>query len=143
MQTSLGKVLLAALSPEEVDRVLAEPSRSGIAPRVMPGSEERAATLREVRARGWALTDEELAAGIRSVAAPLRDGDGRVIASLNVNTHAAETPVDVLTGEYLPLLLQTAGAISADWAACQAAPQVTVPQPHALQPHAPQPFALP
>ena len=65
--------------------------------------------------------------GIRSVAAPLRDGDGQVIAALNVNTHAAETPVEVLTGEYLPLLLQTAGAISADWAACQAAPQVTVP----------------
>ncbi|HEY1325189.1 MAG TPA: IclR family transcriptional regulator C-terminal domain-containing protein [Streptosporangiaceae bacterium] len=126
MQTSLGKVLLAALPPEEAERVLAEPSRSGIPPRFVPGREQRAATLREVRARGWALTDEELAAGIRSVAAPLRDGDGRVIASLNVNTHAAETPVDVLTGEYLPLLLQTAGAISADWAACHAAPQVKV-----------------
>jgi IclR family pca regulon transcriptional regulator len=134
MQTSLGKVLLAALSPAEVDRVLAEPSRSGIRPRVVPDSEQRAAILREVRARGWAFTDEELAAGIRSVAAPLRDGDGRVIASLNVNTHAAETPVEVLTGEYLPLLLQTAGAISADWAACQAAPQVTIPQPLASEP---------
>jgi IclR family pca regulon transcriptional regulator len=126
MQTSLGKVLLAALPPEEAEAVLAEPSRSGIPPRVVPGREQRAATLREVRARGWALTDEELAAGIRSVAAPLRDGNGRVIASLNVNTHAAETPLEVLTGEYLPMLLQTAGAISADWAACHAAPQVTV-----------------
>jgi IclR family transcriptional regulator, pca regulon regulatory protein len=142
MQTSLGKVLLAALSPEDAERVLAEPSRSGIPPRIVFSSEERAASLREVRARGWALTDEELAAGIRSVAAPLRDGEGRVIASLNVNTHAAETPVEVLTGEYLPLLLQTAGAISADWAACQAAPQVTVPQPAGPQP-APQPLALP
>jgi IclR family pca regulon transcriptional regulator len=142
MQTSLGKVLLAALPPEEAERVLAEPSRSGITPRAVPGTEERAAILREVRARGWALTDEELAAGIRSVAAPLRDGDGRVIASLNVNTHAAETPVEVLTGEYLALLLQAAGAISADWAACQAAPQITVPQPAAPQP-APQPLALP
>jgi IclR family pca regulon transcriptional regulator len=142
MQTSLGKVLLAALSPAEADRVLAEPSRAGITPRVVVGPEERAATLREVRARGWALTDEELAAGIRSVAAPLRDGDGRVIASLNVNTHAAETPVEVLTGEYLPLLLQAAGAISADWAACQVAPQVTVPQPATPRP-APQPAVLP
>ena len=142
MQTSLGKVLLAALSPEEAERVLAEPSRSGIPPRIVFSSEERAASLREVRARGWALTDEELAAGIRSVAAPLRDGEGQVIASLNVNTHAAETPVEVLTGEYLPLLLQTAGAISADWAACQAAPQVTVPQPTAPQ-STPQPLAMP
>ena len=44
-----------------------------------------------MRARGWALTDEQLALGIRSVAAPLRDGSGRVIAAVNVNTHAAET----------------------------------------------------
>ena len=98
MPTSLGKVLLAALPPGEAERVLAEPSRSGITPRWQPDAAERAAALREVRARGWSLTDEQLAAGIRSVAAPLRDGDGRVIAALNVTVHAAETPVEVLTG---------------------------------------------
>ncbi len=126
MQTSLGKVLLAALPAAEAERVLAEPSRSGITPRWQPDAAERAAALREVRARGWALTDEQLALGIRSVAVPLRDGDGRVIAALNVNAHAAETPVDVLTGTHLPLLLQAAGSISADWAASQGTPQVTV-----------------
>jgi IclR family transcriptional regulator, pca regulon regulatory protein len=141
MQTSLGKVLLAALPPGEAERVLAEPSRSGIVARWQPGPEERAAVLREVRAQGWALTDEELAPGIRSVAAPLRDGDGRTIAALNVTVHAAETSVDVLTGDYLPLLLQAAGAISADWTACHAAPQLTAQpatQP-AAQPAAAQP----
>ena len=128
MQTSLGKVLLAgaAAGGGRARARRAEPvrdhRRAG-----SPAAEERAAALREVRARGWSLTDEQLAPGIRSVAAPLRDGEGRVIAALNVTVHAAETPVEVLTGEYLPLLLQTAGAISADWAACQAAPQVTVP----------------
>ncbi|MGP7999104.1 MAG: IclR family transcriptional regulator C-terminal domain-containing protein [Streptosporangiaceae bacterium] len=132
MPTSLGKVLLAALPPGQAERVLGEPSRSGIIPRWRPGAAERAAELREVRARGWSLTDEQLAAGIRSVAAPLRDGDGQVIAALNVTVHAAETPLDVLTGEYLPLLLQTAGAVSADWARYQAAPQVTMPQAAAL-----------
>jgi IclR family pca regulon transcriptional regulator len=45
---------------------------------------------------------------------------------MNVTVHAAETPVATLTGQYLPLLLQAAGAISADWAACQAPPQLTV-----------------
>ncbi len=135
LQTSLGKVLLAALPPAEAERVLAEPSRSGITPRWQPDAAERAAALREVRARGWALTDEQLAPGIRSVAVPLRDGDGRVIAAMNVNSHAAETPLDVLIGAHLPLLLQTAGAISADWAACQSAPQVTValPAPGAVE----------
>jgi IclR family transcriptional regulator, pca regulon regulatory protein len=127
MQTSLGKVLLAALSPGEAERVLAEPSRSGITPRWQPDAAERAAALREVRARGWALTDEHLAPGIRSVAAPLRDGDGRVIAALNVTVHAAETPVQVLTGEHLPHLLAAASAISADWAAMAAAPQILTP----------------
>jgi IclR family transcriptional regulator, pca regulon regulatory protein len=127
MQTSLGKVLLAALPSGSVESVLAEPSRSGIAARWQPDAAERVAALREVRARGWALTDEQLALGIRSVAAPLRDGDGRVIAALNVTVHAAETPVSVLTGSYLPQLLATASAISADWAALAAVPQVLTP----------------
>jgi IclR family transcriptional regulator, pca regulon regulatory protein len=126
MPTSLGKVLLAALPLADAERVLAEPSRSGIAPPWQPDAAERAAALREVRARGWALTDEQLAPGIRSVAVPLRDGDGRVIAAINVNSHAAETPLDVLVGQHLPLLIQAAGAISADWAACHAAPHVTM-----------------
>ena len=128
MPTSLGKILLAALPPDEAERVLAEPTRSGITARWQPGPAERAAELRTVRARGWSLTDEQLALGIRSVAAPLRDGDGRVIAAMNVTVHAAETPVEILTGTYLPWLLETAGAISADWADCQSAPQVTVGQ---------------
>ena len=148
MPTSLGKVLLAALPPGQAERVLAEPSRSGITPRWQPDAAGRAAELREVRARGWSLTDEQLAAGIRSVAAPLRDGDGQVIAALNVTVHAAETPLDILTGEYLPLLLQTAGAISADWARYQAAPQITAAQTTASQATAsrataPQAAALP
>ena len=125
LQTSLGKVLLAALPPDELERVLAEPSRSGIEPRWRPGRQERDAMLREVRAKGWALTDEQLALGIRSVAAPLRDGSGKVIAAVNVNSHAAETSLDRLTGEHLPLLLTTAGAISADWALYESVPQVT------------------
>ncbi|WP_182905918.1 IclR family transcriptional regulator C-terminal domain-containing protein [Microbispora sp. H13382] len=125
LQTSLGKVLLAALPPDELERVLAEPSRSGIEPRWRPGRQERDAMLREVRAKGWALTDEQLALGIRSVAAPLRDGSGKVIAAVNVNSHAAETSLDKLTGEHLPLLLTTAGAISADWALYESVPQVT------------------
>ena len=127
MPTSLGKVLLAALPPGAAERVLAEPSRSGITPRWQPAAAERAAELRAVRARGWSLTDEQLAAGIRSVAAPLRDGSGRVIAALNVNAHAAETSVDRLVGQHLPLLLTTAGEISADFARRDSVPHARRP----------------
>ncbi len=125
LQTSLGKVLLAALCPAEVEDVLAEPSRSGLTARWQPDRAEREAALREVAARGWALTDEQLALGIRSIAAPLRDGSGKVIAALNVNTHAAETTVEHLLEHHLPLLLQTAGEIGADFARLETVPHVT------------------
>lgn len=126
LSTSLGKVQLAALAPDELDAVLAQPTRSGLVPRWQPDRAERDAALREVRARGWALTDEQLALGIRSVAAPLRDGSGRVIAGVNVNCHAAETPVEYLLEHHLPLLLQAAGDISADFARLQDVPHVDV-----------------
>jgi IclR family pca regulon transcriptional regulator len=125
LQTSLGKVLLAAMSTAEVDAVLAEPTRSGLVPRWQPERAERDAALREVRARGWALTDEQLTLGIRSVAAPLRNGGGQVIAALNVNTHAAETSVEHLVEHHLPLLLHTAGEISAEFAQLESVPHVT------------------
>ena len=125
LQTSLGKVLLAALPPEELERVLAEPSRSGLEPLWCPDRAERDAELRQVRARGWALTDGQLARAIRSVAVPLRDGSGRVVASINVNTHAAETPVEKLLDEHLPALLATAADIGADLARLDAVPHVT------------------
>jgi IclR family transcriptional regulator, pca regulon regulatory protein len=126
MQTSLGKVLLAALPDDEVDAVLTQPSRSGVRPAWTPSREERAAVLREVRARGWALTDEQLAPGIRSVAAPLRDGSGTVVAAMNVTVHALETSVETLTKRYLPLLLAAAAETSGDFARRSALPRATV-----------------
>lgn len=126
LQTSLGKVLLAELPPDELELVLARPSRSGIAPLWRPGAEERNRVLCEVRARGWALSDEHLAYGIRSMAVPLRDRTNQVVAALNVSTHAAETSIETLTEEYLPLLLQTARAINEDWTRWQNRPQMTV-----------------
>jgi IclR family pca regulon transcriptional regulator len=124
-QTSLGKVLLAALPPAELDEVLAMPSRSGLEPRRQRDRAELDAVLRDVRAKGWAVTDQDLAVGIRSVAAPIRNGDGQVVAAVNVNAHAMETSIDHLVDHHLPLLLRTASAISADWAAWEARPIAT------------------
>ncbi|MEW2120894.1 IclR family transcriptional regulator C-terminal domain-containing protein [Streptomyces sp. NPDC005474] len=114
--TSQGRVLLAALAPEELHDVLGQPSRSGVTPRREPDAAQLDVALQEVRARGWAVADEDLAAGIRSVAVPVRDGTGRVIAAMNVTVHAAETSLETLTQEHLPKLLHAASAISADWA---------------------------
>jgi IclR family transcriptional regulator, pca regulon regulatory protein len=132
--TSLGKVLLAGLSPDELDRALAEPSRAGVRARWHPDRPELDAVLRDVRAKGWALTDEQLAPGIRSVAAPLRDGGGKVIAAMNVTVHAAETSLDTLTLDHLPLLLQAAGEVSADFARYQSVPVASPPPAEATPP---------
>src|SRR5689334_3499332 len=96
VQTSQGKVLLAALSPDELAATLAQPSRAGLPPFIGRTPEQLAQELTEVRARGWALADEELAPGVRSVAVPVRDRDGVVRAAMNVTVHAAETSVDRL-----------------------------------------------
>jgi len=113
--TSMGRVLLADLDGDELDSALAAPSTSGIIPRVEPSRTEIDSALAEVRERGWAMSDEQLSLGIRSIAAPVRGGTDRVVAALNVTTHAAETPVDVLLGEHLPKLLATAAAIGDEW----------------------------
>jgi IclR family transcriptional regulator, pca regulon regulatory protein len=122
VQTSQGKVLLAALSPAELEETLAQPSRAGLPAYIGRSSEQLRAELVDVRARGWALADEELAPGVRSVAVPVRDASGAVRAAMNVTVHAAETSTAHLLGEHLPKLLRTAGDVSAEWAVWQSRP---------------------
>jgi IclR family pca regulon transcriptional regulator len=129
VQTSQGKVLLAALPPDELEAALAEPSRAGLPPYIGRSREQLRAELTEVRARGWAVADEELAPGVRSVAVPVRDGTGAVRAAMNVTVHAAETSRERLLGEHLPLLLRTAGDVSAEWALWQSRPHVELTPP--------------
>ncbi|WP_431842946.1 IclR family transcriptional regulator domain-containing protein [Calidifontibacter indicus] len=99
------KVLLAGLGQEELDAVLAQPSRSGVVARREVDRAELDRELADTRAKGWCMTDQDLAVGIRSVAAPLRDATGRVVAALNVNAHAGQTSVDRLLEHHLLRLL--------------------------------------
>ncbi len=127
-QTSQGKVLLAALPPEQVEVTLAQPSRSGLPPYIGRSPDQLRDELKGVRARGWALADEELAPGVRSVAVPVRDGTGATRAAMNITVHAAETTIQHLLREYLPLLLTTAGEVSAEWALWQSRPHAEIPR---------------
>jgi IclR family transcriptional regulator, pca regulon regulatory protein len=126
-RTSQGKVLLAALSEAELVATLEQPSRAGLpeGPRRSPADLRR--ELMRVRAQGWALAEEELAPGVRSIAAPVRDGSGTVRAAMNVTVHAAETSTEYLLKTHLPLLLETAGRVSGDWALLDSRPHVQVP----------------
>ncbi len=123
LPTSMGKVLLAGLSDEEALRVLEQPSRSDVVPLWAPAPDEWLPVIRDVRLRGWAVSDGQLGAGVRSAAAPIRDGAGRTVAAINLNVNAAEISVERLTSEMLPLLLQAAGDVSADLALIRSTPQ--------------------
>ena len=124
--TSMGRVLLADLSREELEAAVAAPLRGGVEPRVTPDARYLDEVLAETRARGWAMIDQELAVGIRSVAAPVRNGAGRTVAAVNICVQAAEHGLDELKGHFLPMLLDTASAISADLARSERASQIAV-----------------
>jgi IclR family pca regulon transcriptional regulator len=122
----MGHVLLASLPRAELVRALKIPSQSGIIPRIAPSRRDLEHELAAVRKRGWALSDQRLSLGIRSIAAPVRDASGRTVAAVNVTVHAAETSVAELRRRHLPLLLATAAAITQEWANLASLP---VPDP--------------
>jgi len=124
--TSLGKVLLAALDDDELHRVLDLPSRSAVRPTWRPTDSEIMIEIENTRRRGWAATDQQLAPAIRSVAAPIRNPDGTVLAAANVNAHAMETSMETLIGEHLPRLLEATAAIEQDLARLAQVPLATV-----------------
>ncbi|MGC5615049.1 IclR family transcriptional regulator domain-containing protein [Georgenia sp. Z1491] len=124
-QTSLGKVLLASLTGDELGEVLEQPSRSGIVPSWQPDRSELDEVLAEVRQQGWAISDQQLAPAIRSVAAPVRRSDGTVLAAMNVNAHAAETSLETLRDQHLPHLLQAAADLGVDVALRARVPAAT------------------
>ena len=107
-------------------QLLATPSQSGIIPRISPTRRQLERDLATVRRRGWALSDERLSLGIRSIAAPVRDAAGTTVAAINVTVHAAETSVADLEHRHLPLLLATAADITREWSTLARLP---VPDP--------------
>jgi len=126
--TSQGKVLLAAMPLEEAAAALTIPSRSRVRPWAEPAPGDLRDLLRQVRAQGFAIADNELAPGVRSIAVPVRDATGRVRAAMNVTVNSAETEIRTLTGEYLPYLREAAAGVEADWVPWQSRPQSEMPE---------------
>jgi IclR family pca regulon transcriptional regulator len=110
--TSMGRVLLADLPDDELDRYLAETPLVRFTEHTITDPERLRATLHEVRVNGWALNDEELEIGLRSIAAPIRGAGGRTTAALNVSAAASRVSTPELESRFLPALLRTADQIS-------------------------------
>jgi IclR family transcriptional regulator, pca regulon regulatory protein len=110
--TSMGRVLLADLGEPDLEALLDGRRLEALTPATITDVRMLREELAVVRKHGWALVDQELELGVRSVAAPLRDRSGRALAAINVSTHAGRVTLDTLRNEMLPCLLATASRIS-------------------------------
>jgi IclR family transcriptional regulator, pca regulon regulatory protein len=109
--TSMGRVLLAELATDDLGDAL--PARlERHTEHTITSPADLAVALKQVRAQGWALVDQELEIGLRSVAAPLRDGSSRALAAMNISTQVTRTPVEQIHDQLVPDLVATAGRIS-------------------------------
>ena len=111
-QTSMGRVLLAELDDAEVKDIFERSDRSRATDRTVATASALIEALAEVRENGYAILDQELEIGVRSMAAPLRDASGEAVAAMNVSTHVGRTDWPELESRFLPLLLETSNAIS-------------------------------
>ncbi|GAA1705949.1 IclR family transcriptional regulator C-terminal domain-containing protein [Microbacterium sediminicola] len=114
--TSMGRVLLASLSPEALDAVLEASPLRAHTDRTITNPGALREELAQVREQGWALVDGELEAGLRSIAAPVCARSGEVVAAVNVSTSATRDTVEHVQSIYLPRLLETVRTAQADLA---------------------------
>jgi IclR family pca regulon transcriptional regulator len=111
--TSMGRILLAALPDEELDAYLAETALERFTERTITDPDELRAAVAEVRTQGWALVDQELETGLRSVAAPINRAHAGTIAAINVSAAAQRVSIEEFHSRIVPDLLETAKLISA------------------------------
>lgn len=112
--TSMGRVLLAGLDEAEVDDYLRRADLRPLTRHTTVDPAELRAIIGRVREQGWAMVDQELEEGLRSLAVPILDECGRVIAAANVSTLANRTSVKEARTRILPALRATVRAIEVD-----------------------------
>ena len=112
--TSMGRVLLAGLESRECAEVLARIDMRPLAHETITTCAQLELELERVREQGYAIVDQELESGLRSVAAPIRDRSRRVVAAVNLAVQAGRMSVEDIERSLLGPLLSTAGAIERD-----------------------------
>jgi IclR family pca regulon transcriptional regulator len=111
--TSIGKLLLSYLDEEELRaRIAPESFGPGYGPNAKESLEELLSELPVIRAQGWATQDEELAFGLRSVAAPVRNATGRVVAGANIAVQSRDWSAQRIARELRPQIALACESIS-------------------------------
>jgi len=112
--TSMGRVLLASLPEPQLEAFLASARLQPLTDRTITDPDRLRVELATVRRQGWALVDQELEGGVRSIAVPVHDTSGKVVAAVNASAHAARVPLARLREEFLPALQACAAAVDDD-----------------------------
>ncbi len=110
--TSMGKAQLIDFSRQELDDLLGGGPYPVMGPNTITTLDGLVAELDQVRRRGYAINDEELTAGLRSVAAPVRNRDGEVAAAINISAPSARASREEMENVLAPMMMNTARKIS-------------------------------
>lgn len=112
--TSMGRVLLAHQPEDWQDTYLSSTSLVALTPRTITDPDRLRSVLARVRSQGFAVVDQELEEGLRSMAVPIRDGNGAVVAAMNVSARTSRGSSEAIRRELLPHLQKAALAIETD-----------------------------
>jgi len=110
--TSMGRVLLANLPPEDLEAYLGRTKFTRHTERTITSAEKLRQVLGLVKRNGYAIVDQELELGLRSMAVPIQSPNGRAVAALNVGTHAQRVSLQNLQAKFLPHLRAAAQELS-------------------------------
>lgn len=109
--TSMGQVLLANLSAEALEDYLARVRLVERTGRTITSVPKLRKALDHVRDAGFAMLDQELEVGLRSIAVPVRDSRGSVVAAINVGTHSSRVSLEEMQARFLPSLTKCANGL--------------------------------
>jgi IclR family pca regulon transcriptional regulator len=110
--TAMGKVLLAGLEPAVVHELAERRPFEPFTPTTITCVDELLRELRVVAEQGYASSNQEWEPGLRSLAAPVRTRDGRVVAAVCIVVVRPDLTIQTMERDFLPALRQTAEAIS-------------------------------
>ncbi|WP_376747642.1 MULTISPECIES: IclR family transcriptional regulator [Comamonas] len=110
--TSMGRVLLAGLPDDKLQALMAMCPREAFTRYTLLEDEALLQAIAQVRSQGWALINQELEEGLISVAAPLFNAQGQVVAAINVSGQANRTNAEEMQARIVPPLLRTAQGVS-------------------------------
>lgn len=110
--TSMGRMLLAGLSDEEVMTRLGTAPLQALTRHTLTDPQAVLAKIRQARRQGWCLINQELEEGLISLAAPVIDRSGRTVAAINITGQANRTPVRQMQETMLEPLLEVAREVS-------------------------------